>query len=211
MRALVLAIILLEVSAIHAQDRIVTLSYFSTPTIVEISASGTSLGTAQAVIPLPLHLINNSRPDLVALAGSRYVAWTAHITFAFGCRELIAVYDRRTRSAFAIPGVEFDCTTVRLTNDARRPRLFVLRYAGTFVPGQIGIVDEQLQYRPLVVADWIGTAFAYASEADQIVVTRVGTSLDPSLKIVVLQASTGAEVNSFVIPDATMTSIISSR
>ncbi len=184
----------------QAQDRLFTLNVFNTPTIVEVDITGTTFGSVKATIPLPFHFVTVVRPDVAIMAGSRYVAWPAQIGLV-DCREFIAVFDRRTRAVVAVPGIDFACTTVQLVGDRRRPRIFVHRFASAFgVPGHVGVVDPTLTYRPLLSANWVGTAFAYAPDTDQFFVTRVGTPQDPRLQVVAFDASTGDEISSFAIP-----------
>ena len=204
MRCILIAVTALTtVATLHAQDRIVTLSYVSTPTLIEIPVSGTSLGSSVVAVPLPRHSITNDRPELVPVAGGRFVAWMAQISHGLDCHAVLAVHDRRTQQTSVVPRLEYPCGTARLVADSRRPRLFVHRFAAIFgIPGHVGVVDETFTYRPLIVGPGIGTAFAYASDVGQLFITRVGTPDDPLLKIIAIDVNTGAELKRFSVADS---------
>ncbi len=51
-------------SSLQAQDRLMTLSLFNTPTLVETEVSGLTLGPVRATTLLPPHYLGVSRPDL---------------------------------------------------------------------------------------------------------------------------------------------------
>ena len=197
MRRTILCIALAAFSTgLSAQQRLITWNLFTEPTIVEIEVNGTALGPVAAVTTLPMHFMPVTHPDLAAMAGGRYLVWMAQIGGLFNCRELIAVFDRRTRTASLVPGVWFPCSTVQLIGDPKRPRVFVHRYATHFgSPGTIATVDASLRFQSLIVATWIGTAFAYSADADRLFVTRVRFS--GALEVAVFNAATMEEITSF--------------
>ncbi|MGH9661330.1 MAG: hypothetical protein ACRD96_22470, partial [Bryobacteraceae bacterium] len=184
------------------QGRLVTLSRFTTPTLIEHALSGFGMGPPTAVTPLPPHGLALFRPNLVAMAGARYLFWTAAVASSIDdIYEVIAVFDRRTRSIGVIPGQRFTSGTVQLVADPLRPRIFVHKWAvfgGS--AGLIGVVDETLTYRSVLVAGWIGTAFAYAPQANRLFVTRYHPFQDPLLEVVVLDGDTAQEVGAFPVP-----------
>lgn len=182
---------------LHAQERLVSLNQFASPTIVESSIFG---GPPIASRVLPQHGLATFRPNLVAMAGARYLFWIAWIGPFLNPTEVLAVFDRRTGGVAVVPGVAFVPGTVQLVRDPRRPRVFVHQFGTLGQAGRIGVVDDTLTYRPLLAAGWIGTAFSYASSVNRFFVTRVGTIDRPSLSVVAYDADGAIELTTFVVP-----------
>ena len=99
-----------------------------------------------------------------------------------------------------MPHLKFPCEVIQLVADRLRQRIFVHGFAGSTL-GHVGVIDETLTYRPLVVGPWVGTAFAYAPDADQFFVTRLGTFEDPMIQVVAFSGSTGEELTAFAVPN----------
>ena len=206
-----LGVVLLS-SAVSGQDRLVVLGTrgpFLTggsTALVEADVAGTAIRPSQEVLGLPFHGFWTS--ELVAVAGGRYLAWIAAVgsdPFGGDCQEYVVIADRRLRSARVVPDVVLPCGVARLAADRRRPRVFLHTWATVGgLPGVIASIDEDLIVRPIVVSNRLGTAFAYAPEADQLFVTERGAAGEPT--VAHYRATTGERVGVFSIPDYLNTS-----
>lgn len=211
MRTLAVTVGIVLLSAVLvAQDRLVTIGFQAVdasgsyaPGYIETDVTGATIGPSRGMMSLPKHGFRTP----VAMAGARHVAWLAGVVWGWrssDCAVYLAVLDRRSYAARAVPNIVLPCNgTGRLVGDRRRPRVFLHTWAATGgAPGFIASIDESLAVRPLVVSTRLGTAFAYASDSDEIFATFLPPVQDRSLIIRVFNGSTGEERRSFSIPNA---------
>lgn len=203
--------LLLAVPALaQEQIEVFTLTDGAQTRMLNVDATVRGFGDLLAATPLthvPTDLLNNA----VAVAGGRYVAWLAGSVTHPG--QDLFLFDRRTRtvrtatSALPPRSASARYQFFQLAGaDTHRPRVFIteIRDEPTAPSGpsyHVWTIDLTGRAPVQLTALFSSPRdLGYAAETDEIFINDPGATLDTRTRMLVLNATTGAEVRRFTHP-----------